>query len=531
MKYFIIGMLALAFAVSCAQDEEPFSLDGASFPFKPDSKKPRVLLGKQLKAKLVVLPPTQPPEGNLSEPTGYVTHPVLTVGYVAQAPAGLLAEASWQKVSGYSPDGIAVLSGWATRLELHSPGAVGLRVQFQGFHPEVLVSIYDPNSDVVLEATGYPDEKKLWWAPTLWGNTIGIEVFVPEHIDAQKVPEIVSIGYMYSGIEPDFSIAELGCHLNVSCYPDYNSARGAVARIQYVVGSQVRVCTGQLINRIGGDFAPIFFTAQHCISTQASAQSAEFYWFYEASTCFGSPPNLNTVPRNQGALLLKQETSTDWSLLGLFERPHGNFYLGWNTGDWPRGSPGRAIHHPGGTHKRITFFVVDGTGYGCFRSNLWMSQIYIDYNLGNGTIEGGSSGSAAIDPNLQVRGVCSCAETGGNDSNGNPIWLCPTETNPIWVGWGMISQAMPVLRPYLQVIPNPTYSQWSWVGDYRNEGTREQGTEANPFDTVHEATFCVPRNGRVIIWPGTYNERFKLWRPMRLERHSAVGGIVRIGAP
>ncbi|MDW8107489.1 MAG: hypothetical protein RMK45_08420, partial [Armatimonadota bacterium] len=58
----------------------------------------------------------------------------------------------------------------------------------------------------------------------------------------------------------------------------------------------------------------------------------------------------------------------------------------------------------------------------------------------------------------------------------------------------------------------------------------ERGTATNPFNTVYEATFCVQTNGTVRIRPGNYNERFRLWRAMRLER-DGTSGVVRIGAP
>jgi hypothetical protein len=40
----------------------------------------------------------------------------------------------------------------------------------------------------------------------------------------------------------------------------------------------------------------------------------------------------------------------------------------------------------------------------------------------------------------------------------------------------------------------------------------------------------VRANDTVRIVPGNYNERFRVWRPMRLEREGS-SGVVRIGAP
>jgi len=251
----------------------------------------------------------------------------------------------------------------------------------------------------------------------------------------------------------------------------------------------------------------------------------EAYWFYQTANCNGTPPNLNSVPRTTGALLLKQHFQSDWTLLGLYEPPAGTYYFGGDSGNWASGNSGSAVHHPGGTFKRVTFFTTDGTATGCDR-NLWSSQVYV----GNGTIEGGSSGSAGIDSAFRMRGTCSCVETAGRDANGNPIWKCPTAGDPVWVGWGRLDLAFPIVRWYIWQMANPTYVNRAVAGDPNNAGDTERGTSANPFNTVYEGTFCVPSNGTVRIRPGNYNERFRVWRPMRLEREG-TSGVVRIGAP
>jgi hypothetical protein len=265
-------------------------------------------------------------------------------------------------------------------------------------------------------------------------------------------------------------------------------------------------------------------TAQHCINTQQSANGMEAYWFYQTATCNGTPPSINSVPRTTGALLLKQHYNSDWTLLGLYEPPAGNYYFGWDTGEWSSGnsgSRGSVVHHPGGTYKRVTFFTTDGTTSGCGR-DLWSSQVYI----GDGTIEGGSSGSAGLDVNnFRTRGTASCVEV---DGNGN--WICPTPGNPVWVGWGRMDLAFPVIRWYIWYMANPTFVNRAVSGDPNNAGDSERGTASNPFNTVYEGTFCVPSNGTVRITPGNYNERFRVWRPMRLER-DGTSGVVRIGAP
>lgn len=494
-------------------------LDGATNPNPIVIEQKASLIAPDIRANRVALPPTSRPYRGDAFSGETTAHPILQVGYTIDAPPNLIAGAKWER--------LAALRGWVCRLELRSENAVGLRLQFQGqLDSGITLQIYHPDGSVVLPVRAYPDDEGYWWAPTLWySDTIGVEIFVPETVDAQKLPELTAIGLMYQGIEPDFAPAELGCHLDVTCYSAYNDLKQGVARILFPVGSNWGLCTGQLMNRTGTDFAPIFSTAQHCINTQASAHGMEAYWFYQTATCNGTPPNLNSVPRTTGALLLKQHYQSDWTLLGLYEPPAGDFYLGWDSGSWASGSSGGAVHHPGGTFKRVTFFTTDGTWGACDR-NSWSSQVF----LGNGTIEGGSSGSAGVDSAFRVRGTCACAEIAGQDSNGNPIWKCPTAGDPVQVGWGRLDLAYPTVRWYIWEMANPTFVNRAVAGDSGNAGDAERGTSANPFNTVYEGTFCVPSNGTVRIVPGNYNERFRVWRPMRLER-SGTSGVVRIGAP
>jgi hypothetical protein len=95
-------------------------------------------------------------------------------------------------------------------------------------------------------------------------------------------------------------------------------------------------------------------TARHCISTQAEAGTLEVRWLYQTSTCNGTVPGWTTVPRTNGALLLKLHTNTDWTLLGLYEPPGGDYYAGWNAGTWASGGAATGVHHPAGSFKRIS---------------------------------------------------------------------------------------------------------------------------------------------------------------------------------
>ncbi len=67
---------------------------------------------------------------------------------------------------------------------------------------------------------------------------------------------------------------------------------------------------------------------------------------------------------------------------------------------------------------------------------------------------------------------------------------------------------------------NPCYVDW------RNSSGTEDGTAANPYNTVKEGTQAVFPNGTVSIANGGYTDRITIWQPMTL---TATGGTVTIG--
>lgn len=505
-KWISAGICLLFVNSLMAQDTDPF-VDGAGVELDRLPKLERGLAVQRaphIPAFQVALPRTVLPEPEEQQP-GF-RHPILDVGYILPAPDGLLMAARWNRL----PDGSRI-----ARMELSSENAAGLRLQFHGqLDPATLeLRVYEPGGKAVFgPVRPYTDEDGTWWAPTVWGNSIGLEFYVPASAPfPPQMPTMVAVGYMHTPFASDFMPAELGCHLDVTCYPAYNNEKAAVAKMIFPTGGgNFGGCTGELLNRAPQDLAPIFMTARHCISTQSSANGLELYWFYQSSVCNGAPPNLNSVPRTDGSLLLKHHGGSDWTILGLYEPPAGNYWLGWDSNNWGSGDNSVVIHHPDGAYKRISFGPSRGGESGC-GFTVWG----VDYAVGNGTIEGGSSGSTVLDSNRRARGPASCATF---------PWQCP----PIWCGYGRLSAAFTNVQYYIWQMASPTYVNRAVAGDANNEGNSERGTAANPFNTVYEGTFCVQSNDRVIIQAGNYNERFTLWRPMRLE---SQGGVARIGAP
>ncbi|MGE3181520.1 MAG: hypothetical protein AB7N71_07815 [Phycisphaerae bacterium] len=266
----------------------------------------------------------------------------------------------------------------------------------------------------------------------------------------------------------------------------------------YISGGQSFVCTGSLINRTPGDLSPLLLTADHCINTQAEANSLTCTWFFETPSCNGTAPLPNTLPQTTGSLLLKRRQNSDMSLLGLYEPPAGDFWLGWASGGWTLQSDAVGIHHPSGTFKRISdgdVTVALFVTYGLNDAHVWR----VDWD--NGSTEGGSSGSPVLDTSGRIRGQL----------KGGPG--CGTGD------YGRFGVSFDTLDPYIDSVASPVYVQSGFGGT-------ELGTSGSPFNSVYEATFCVIAGDTVRIRAGNYNENFLLWRPMLLtsENGNAVIG-------
>lgn len=410
--------------------------------------------------------------------------------------------------------------GATLRLELASPGAAGLRLELTDMQGLEL-RVYDPASGVVFGPVHTPrlDENGRWWTTVVFGNVLGLELYDPgKGAAAARIPEITSVAYLYRGVGGDRGQPPTGsCDPDVTCDAGWNNSveeRSVGYMLFNCTPTNCGQCTGALLNRSPSDLptgfvSPTFMTARHCIGTQAEANSLIVIWGFKTPTCDGVAPNPNTLPRNDGSLLLKTTFASEWSLLGLYQRDLGGNYSGWNAGFLANGSAVTSINHGDGQPKRIATGTKTGETNCLGATNEWTMV----YTFGR-TIPG-ASGSPVFDANRQVRGTLSC------DNRDCP----PTQVS----NYGRFDTAFAIVGYYLFNMPSATFANRAVAGDPGNDGTAERGTALNPFNTVYEATFCVPTNGSVQIAPGSYNERFTLWRPMRLVNNG--GGTVVIGAP
>jgi hypothetical protein len=488
-------------------------VDSAPF-IAPAQEPPHLMAPVDSPAYRIELPPTIEPS-NSSAKTETATDnqvPPEQIGYVLPAPTGILASAPWQPVEA---------GGSVCRVELTSKGAKGLRVQLSGFFGTdgLQLRVYEPGGTAVLGPYSSPrlSSDKTWWTPTIFGESMGLEFYAPTSAAASsRLPQISAVAYQYKGLDVTslnnttsaLEPTQLGCHLDVSCRPDWAFEAAGVALISFVSGGSMAACSGAMLNRSANDFSPLFLTANHCIRFQDQANTVNAFWFYQTPTCGGIPPNPNMLPQTLGSLLLTAVGIDDTVILGLYTPPpSGVNYLAWAVSGPGYGDAITGIHHPRGSFKRISFGTLTDSGIRSYRdpqlgeieASVWI------VNYTQGTTERGSSGSPLFDSAKRIRGVL----TGGQTQ-------CP----PAEVGYGRFDLAFRLFHFLLDDIPSPIY-----VDPANTQGPRT-GTPSEPVTAIYPATFLVRSGDQILIKAGNYPETFTLFRPMTLK---SQGGVVQIG--
>ena len=310
-----------------------------------------------------------------------------------------------------NPDGSQIIV-----VIIKSAGASGIGVHFRNFALAAgdEVYVYGPAADSVV--FGPYTNKGPWgsgefWSGTIAGDTAVIE-FHTRTDENGKGFEIFEISHIFPELDlrlrsdqPDV----LNCELDASCFA--NVQKNAVGRILYNDNGTF-VCTGTLLNDVAQDHIPYFLTANHCVSTQAVAQTVEVYWFYQTTSC-NSGVLRNWVHSPPGANLLATQPSNDFALLRLLNNaPAGAVFSAWTTGVQSTGTSVFGLHHPDGfVPPAIPSFLRRAGGTITSTNGSCLGNGYrIDWTTG--VTEMGSSGSGLWNSNGQLVGVLSCGSTG-----------------------------------------------------------------------------------------------------------------------
>lgn len=305
-------------------------------------------------------------------------------------------------------------------------GASELRLHFVDVNFPLNAEIYvyspqDPDRGVGPYAEAGPLRSGHFWAGAVTGDTAHVEYYAPNGDVVTPPFSIDEVGHMYRSVGVGRGARSWSdCMVNVPCEPDWPLWRDvsySVARITFYSNDPPDpagwyICTGQLLATLNTDLTPYFLTSAHCIDEQSEADSVQFRWFYQHSSCGGG--FMSSIYRDDAELLGTSGSGSgaDWSLLmvkGVL--PPNVFWSGWmttnpasgtwsaavhhpnNTSDWKRWSRGKRYAGPWSNYHEIHFDAAGSVGhiyYGSSGSGIWReSDQKLFGNLSFGVAEPG----------------------------------------------------------------------------------------------------------------------------------------------
>ncbi|HYX27943.1 MAG TPA: pre-peptidase C-terminal domain-containing protein, partial [Pyrinomonadaceae bacterium] len=244
-------------------------------------------------------------------------------------------------------------------------------------------SMSDPNEFYgPFEGHGSSDEGT-FWTPPLSGEGVVIEYVVPPATSLADAPfKISEVSHGYKELPLPRTAAAGACNLEVP--NDWTNVAKSVGMLDFMTGGFEALCTGTLLNDTDTTTDHYVLTANHCISSQSEAQSAQIYWNYNS----GESPSGS--PTSFGATLKVTGTASDFSLLRFASVPSGLFFSGWDASSVATSTSVAGIHHPSGSHKRISF---GGTNSNCIPVPSESCGNFTGVTWTQGVTEPGSSGS------------------------------------------------------------------------------------------------------------------------------------------
>ncbi|MED5506259.1 MAG: trypsin-like peptidase domain-containing protein [Planctomycetota bacterium] len=254
------------------------------------------------------------------------------------------------------------------------------------------------------------DDPGTFWTLIEAVDRVVIEYFEPG--DAPRTPglpfELTEVIHGYVPILKDGLAGSSGsCHNEATCYPDWADVGDATALVLFS-GS---LCSGQLIATSNQNQTAYYMTANHCISTNGTASSAQFIFKYERLGCTGQ---VFQGVAAYGSSIVGTQSSSDSTLLQINGSvPNSVFYVGWTTNSASINTPITCLHHPSGDRMKYSTGTIVNNPV-CGSSLGWFGVVWND-----GVTEGGSSGSGAYRTSDQkLMGVLTCGSSSCGNQNG-----------------------------------------------------------------------------------------------------------------
>jgi len=348
------------------------------------------------------------------------------------------------------------------KLEIHSDHAFAIGIEYDYFHlPEgARFYVYNPNQENIFGAYSSINNQDdyLFSTPLVKGDVIILEYYEPYDVDFEGEIYLSEIIHDYKDIMNFFEnedndnnrICATNTHGGGELCPEAESYELVINAGSWLdMGGFI--CSGSMLNNTSYDLTRYYMTAWHCTDGD-NPSTFRFYFNYGASNCNSDSGGFGFGLYGSQQLATSNGFDSDWTLL---EITHANipddlwnsweiFFAGWNRS--PDNGPivSCAIHHPGGSPKRINFD--DDAAY----SAAWNQgdpgthwRVFWD----NGGTEGGSSGCPLYDENFRFIGQLTggpavpCGDTGSYDLYGKfdrawddvKQWLDPGDTEVMFI--------------------------------------------------------------------------------------------------
>jgi hypothetical protein len=281
------------------------------------------------------------------------------------------------------------------------PSEKGARVLFKDFHLPAGARLYlytaeHADTPAIYEKDGPWDNGEFWSDP--FSSDL---IFQLDGASARgDYFRIANASLFLSGVPPKIfdTEAAAGCNLDARCYPEWATYGDAVALMVFSDAEGTYACTGAMVNTAINDYSPLMLTANHCINTEALANSVFLYFFYRSRSCNSGYLRFTEPAYRVSTHLLagrSREAGSDFSLLQVTGvLPDGIAFLGWTRDAMPSGTSVVAIHHPKASYQRIAFGA----------ANNFEEPNYLEAIFNAGVTEPGSSGSPLLDSNGKLLG-------------------------------------------------------------------------------------------------------------------------------
>ena len=318
-----------------------------------------------------------------------------------------LADGRWQLLEGDR-------HRW--RLRLHSPGAQSLSARLAPLQlppgAELWVhgargeTAYGPYTAANVTALGF-------WTPVVPADELVLELRAPAAVTGAVNLEVAEAFHGTVAFGKSGPGSSGSCNIDASCEAN---AWGAEARsVAHITIANQFICSGQLVNNVQQDQAPLFLTARHCgiNHDRGPAESVNFYFNYAAACGQAAPPLPDAT--STGATFLADDALSDFALVRINGAlPANAYFAGWNATGQGSAS-GASLHHPSADAMKVSLYgtpvaKASVTIGGACAVDAW------EVHWSSGTTEGGSSGGGLWNAAHQLIGVLS----GGTASCENP---------------------------------------------------------------------------------------------------------------